>query len=105
MKVRFAKLWRDDRGALISAEYLFIATILVIGIVVGLTGLRHAINVELTELGNALLALSQGYTIFGTSGNGASSSGSQAIDVPGKLAPPVNTPPANPSDINVQLPT
>ena len=29
------KLWDDDRGAIIALEFLFLATILVIGIVVG----------------------------------------------------------------------
>jgi Flp pilus assembly pilin Flp len=101
MTAFFAKFWRDDTGALISAEYLFVATILVIGIVVGLTGLRNALNAELTQLGNALLALSQGYTIPGVTGNGASSDGSQAIDIPTTLTPPVDTPPAIPVVISV----
>ncbi|HYV34591.1 MAG TPA: hypothetical protein VE988_02740 [Gemmataceae bacterium] len=95
------KLWQDDNGALLSAEYLFMATILVIGIVVGLAGVRDAINIELTELGNALLALSQGFTINGTTGNGGSSDGSQATDTPGKLTPPSATAPSVSSDINV----
>ena len=28
------KLWRDDCGALISAEFLFVSTILVIGVII-----------------------------------------------------------------------
>ena len=71
MKNLLATLWNDDRGALLAMEYLFVATILVIGIVVGLVNVREAINVELTELGNAILALSQGYTISGQSGSGS----------------------------------
>jgi Flp pilus assembly pilin Flp len=102
MTAFFAKLWRDDDGALISAEYLFVATILVIGIVVGLTGLRNAINAELTDLGNAILALSQGFSIPGASGNGATVDGSQAIAIPTTLTAPVDTPPANPVVITVQ---
>src|SRR3954447_22338871 len=95
------RFWSDDGGALIASEYLFVATILVIGIIVGLTNLREAINAELTELGNAYLALSQGYTISGQSGSNASVDGSQAIDTPGLLTPPTNTPPAIPSVIDV----
>jgi hypothetical protein len=97
------KLWNDDKGALISMEYLFVATILVIGVVVGLTAVREAVNVELTELANALLALSQGFTVSGTSGSGGSTDGSQAIDFPGLLNPPVLTPPAIPSVIDVPV--
>ena len=37
------QLWHDDRGALVASEYLFIVTILVLGLVVGLTNLRTAI--------------------------------------------------------------
>jgi Flp pilus assembly pilin Flp len=101
MKSLMRNLWKDDGGALIAAEYLFVATIVGIGVVVGLTGVRNAINAELTELGNAYLALSQGYSISGVLGCGASVDGSQAIDIPGLLTPPVNTPPAIPSVIDV----
>jgi hypothetical protein len=95
------QFWNDDGGALISAEYLFIGTILVIGVIVGLTNLREAVNVELTELGNALLALSQGFAISGSSGTGGNISGSQAIDTPSTLQGPTLTPPGIPSVIDV----
>ena len=93
------KLWKDDCGALIAMEFLFVATILVIGIVVGLTAVRGAINAELSELANAILALSQGYIISGQSGCCAQVDGSQAIDVPGLVPCPVCTPPFAPSVI------
>jgi Flp pilus assembly pilin Flp len=101
MKQLMGNLWRDDAGAIIATEYLFVVTILVIGVVVGLTGLRNAITTELTELGNALLALSQGYTISGLSGAGGSVDGSSATDTPSTLTDPTATPPAFPSDIDV----
>lgn len=101
VKNLFSKLWNDDAGALLAMEFLFMATILVIGIVVGLVAVRGAINAELTELGNAILALSQGYIISGQSGCCASTDGSQAIDTPGLLIPPVCTPPGIPSVIDV----
>src|SRR5262245_14281338 len=99
----FRKLWRDDEGALIATEFLFVATILVIGIIIGLTNLRTAINAELTELGNAILALSQGYTISGQQGAGAQVDGSQAIDTPGTLPGFTPTPPDFPSLIDVPV--
>ncbi len=95
------RLWKDDGGALIAMEFLFVATILVLGIIVGLVSVREAIKAELTELGNAILALSQGYIISGNSGCCAQTDGSQAIDTPGLLVPPVCTPPAIPSVIDV----
>ncbi|MGF1577969.1 MAG: Flp family type IVb pilin [Gemmataceae bacterium] len=82
------KLWNDDCGALIAAEYLFVATILVIGIIVGLSSVREAVNNELAELANAYLALSQGYAISGQFGCCAQSDGSQAIDTPSLVIDP-----------------
>ena len=77
------KLWNDDAGALIAAEYLFVATILVIGIIVGLATVRDAVTTELIELSNAYLALSQGYTISGLTGCCSEVQGSATIDTPG----------------------
>jgi Flp pilus assembly pilin Flp len=97
---KLRRLWQDDHGAVLATEYLFVVTILVIGLVVGLANLRSAITAELTELGNAILALSQGYTINGTTGAGGSVDGSQAIDTPGMLPNNQQTPPAIPSLID-----
>src|SRR5277367_3535630 len=101
MALLLRKLWRDDCGALISAEFLFVSTILVIGVIVGLTSVRAALNAELTELGNAFLALSQGFAISGQSGSFANTDGSQTIDTPGQLTGPNAVPPAIPSVIDV----
>ena len=94
------KLWNDDAGAIIAAEYLFVVTILVIGTIVGLASVREAINNELAEVANALLALSQGYVLSGTSGAGGSTDGSQAIDTPSTVADPVGTVPTSISVID-----
>src|SRR4051794_32583095 len=101
MKRLIERLWKDDGGALIAMEFLFVATILALGIIVGLVSVREAIKAELTELGNAILALSQGFVIWENSGCCAPPEGSQAIDPPGLLIPPVCTPPAIPSVIDV----
>ncbi len=95
------KLWKDDAGAIIAAEYLFVATILVIGIIVGLASVRDAVNSELAELANAYLALSQGYIVSGQSGCCSQTDGSQAIDTPGLVPDPLCIPPAIPSLIDV----
>ena len=103
MRKMMRKVWNDDQGALISTEYLFVATILVIGMVVGLTNVRDAVNAELTELGNAILALSQGYTISGITGSNGGTDGSQATDTPGTLTPPTPVAPTMPSVIDVPV--
>ncbi len=91
MRPLFAKLWADDCGALLSIEFLLMATILVLGLIVGFATLRNAIVAEFAELANAILALSQGFSVGGLSGCCSSVDGSQAIDTPGSVTPPTCT--------------
>src|SRR5437016_3757427 len=104
MRKLLAKCWNDDGGALIATEFLFVATVLVIGIVVGLTAVRNAVNAELTELANAILALSQGFTISGTSGCGAFVDGTAVTDLPGTEICPVNVAPSVPVTLGCDTP-
>jgi Flp pilus assembly pilin Flp len=60
------KLWNDDAG-IVALEYLLVATIVGLGLVVGLSAVSEAINVELTELANAILAIDQSYSYAGLS--------------------------------------
>src|SRR5262245_9099970 len=96
MRKLLVSVWNDDRGALIASEWLFVATILVIGIIVGLAAVRDAVVTELTEFANALLALSQGYSIGGLEGCCSATDGSQAIDTPGLITDPLCVPPLIP---------
>ena len=95
MRKLLAKCWNDDAGALIASEFLFLASILVISLVVGLTSVRNAVNTELTEFANSVLALNQGFSISGQVGCGAFVEGSAVINVPGAQFQfcPLNTPP------------
>jgi Flp pilus assembly pilin Flp len=101
MKSLLTRFWKDDCGAVISIEYLFFVTIVVLGAIVGLAALRDAIVTELTELGNAILALSQGYTVSGISGSSGSVDGTGTIDTSSTLTPPIPVPPSAPSPIDV----
>ncbi len=86
----FAKLWKDEDGA-VSVEYLFLLTIVGLGMVVGYSNLSNALNAEYTELGNAILALSQGYEIATKSGCASTTQGSLAVDAPGNVRFGTNT--------------
>jgi hypothetical protein len=44
------RFWYDERGSLIVTEWVFVATILVLGTITGLVAVRQA---TLTELANA----------------------------------------------------
>jgi outer membrane lipoprotein-sorting protein len=96
-------LWMDDRGAILSIEFLLFASVLVIGLVVGLAALRNAIVTEFQELGNAILSINNSFSVGGLSGAGASVQGSQAIQTPNNLLPQfVSTAPI-PSVIDVNV--
>lgn len=54
-------LIRDERGAILSAELVLILTIVVLGLIVGLSEVAVAINTELNDVSNAIGALDQSY--------------------------------------------
>jgi hypothetical protein len=59
------KLWNDDAGFIVSAELVLVATILVIGMIVGLTSLRNQVVEELVDVGQAIGSMSQSYAYAG----------------------------------------
>lgn len=56
------QLWLDDRGAVLSTEMILVATVVVIGIIVGLTTYRDAVVQELGDTAMAVASLNQGYS-------------------------------------------
>lgn len=62
----FRTLWRDEAGFVVSAELVLVATILVIGMIVGLTSLRNQVVQELVDVGQAIGSMSQSYALAGT---------------------------------------
>ncbi len=79
MKV-LTQLWRDDLGFIISAELVLIATILVIGMIVGLVSLRDQVVQELGDVGAAFSQLVQSYSFSGITGHTSSTAGSAFAD-------------------------
>jgi Flp pilus assembly pilin Flp len=53
--------WDDEHGVVLSAELILITTILVIGLVSGLTCLQQAVVSEFHDIGRAITALNQSY--------------------------------------------
>jgi hypothetical protein len=80
MRILMVKLWGDDGGALIAAEWVFVATILVLGSITGLVAVRQAVIAELHDFANALLALNQSYSFSGQSNCESSTAGSEFRD-------------------------
>ena len=63
----FRTLLADESGFIISAELVLVATILVIGLVVGLSEVQHAIAGELNDVSEAIGSLNQSYCFSGFS--------------------------------------
>ena len=57
----------DEAGFIVSAELVLIATILVIGLIVGLSEVQHAVVSELNDVGDAIGKLNQSYLYTGFS--------------------------------------
>ena len=74
------KLWLDEGGATISAEIALVGTILVIGVIVGLSAVQDAVNTELADLGAAIGHLDQSYSHGGTTGHHSAVAGTNFAD-------------------------
>jgi Flp pilus assembly pilin Flp len=74
------QLWNDEAGFIIPAELVLIATILVIGMITGLTSVRDAVITELADVGGAIGAVNQSYTYGGASAHCATTAGSTFTD-------------------------
>ncbi len=59
------KLFNDECGAVISAELVLVLTILVIGVIVGLSEVAVAVNTELNDISNAIGSLDQSFFFTG----------------------------------------
>jgi hypothetical protein len=58
-------LWNDEAGFIISAELVLVATLLVIGLIVGLSEVQHAVVTELNDVADAIGELNQSYSFSG----------------------------------------
>lgn len=69
MQVLFTKLFRDEAGFIVSAELVLVSTVLVLGMVVGLSEVANGINEELEDVGSAFGRVNQSYKFAGFSGH------------------------------------
>lgn len=62
------KFWNDELGAIISGEMVLVMTITVIGMIVGLSEVQHAVVAELNDVGDAIGSLNQSFAFSGFHG-------------------------------------
>lgn len=60
-------LLNDEAGFIVSAELVLVATILVIGMIFGLSEVQHAVVQELGDVGDAIGEINQTYSYTGFS--------------------------------------
>lgn len=63
----FKMLLNDEAGFIVSAELVLVATLLVIGLIVGLSEVQHAVVSELNDVADAIGELNQCYSFSGFS--------------------------------------
>lgn len=61
------KLFNDEAGFVVSAELVLISTLLVLGLIVGLSEVQHAVVQELNDVGDAIGSVNQSYMYSGFS--------------------------------------
>ncbi|WP_298869134.1 hypothetical protein [uncultured Gimesia sp.] len=72
----FQQLWNDENGFVVSTELVLIATVLVLGMIVGLTTLRDQVIAELADVAAAFSNTNQSYSFSGITGHSSSTAGS-----------------------------
>ena len=75
------QLWNDEAGVVVSAELVLIGTILVIGLMTGLSSLRDAVITELADVGAAIASLDQSYVLHGSTSHSASTANTFHFDL------------------------
>lgn len=80
MKSLLSRLWNEEAGAVISAEIMLVATILVLGIIVGLKSVRDSVVTELADVAQAVANVNQSYCYSGVSGHAAHMGGGEFVD-------------------------
>ncbi len=65
----FHALWHDEAGFIVSAELVLVATICVLGLIVGLSEVSWGLNEELEDVGSAFGSVNQSFSYRGAYGH------------------------------------
>ena len=81
------ELWNDQSGFVVTFELILVTTIVVIGLIVGLTALRDAVVSELVDTAHSVQEINQYYQANGTQGRSGSTAGMELQDRLDQSAP------------------
>jgi Flp pilus assembly pilin Flp len=91
MRNVFSQLWNDDNGV-VGLEYLVLATIIGLGLIVGVTTVAIAVATEYNELAQSITNLNQGWTSDTFTTCVASKQGASTADQSTYLGDVITTP-------------
>ena len=80
MNTLINQLLNDEAGFIVSAELILISTIVVLGLIVGLSEVALNINNELEDVGTAFNCIQQSYHVDGFNGHKGWTDGSRFSD-------------------------
>jgi hypothetical protein len=80
MNSLMVRLWNDDAGYLLSAESVFLFTIVVLGLLTGWVAIRNSVVSELTEVANTIASIDQTYSYSGLVNCASRTNGSAGAD-------------------------
>lgn len=70
----------DEQGFVVSAELVLVATVAVIGLLVGLAAVRDGVVSELSDVAGAVQDANQSFSLDGVVGHNANTAGFNFID-------------------------
>jgi len=77
---RLKIFWSSEAGFIVSAELVLVATVVVLGLLVGLTTIRDQVLQELADVADAVSEVDQSYSFTGMTGHAVSVSGTRFND-------------------------
>ena len=72
----FHRLWSDEAGFVVSSELVLIATVMVIGLLVGMVTVRDQVLQELADVADAISEINQSYSFSAVTGHFSRTAGS-----------------------------
>jgi Flp pilus assembly pilin Flp len=82
MSTMISRFWSEEDGAIVSAEIVLVASILVLGMIVGLAALRDAVVTELADVAQAIANVDQSFSFASVTGHHSFTGGGVFNDTP-----------------------
>ena len=74
------RLWADESGFVVSTELMLVATMLALGMLVGMVTVRDQVIQEIADVGAAIAGFNQSFSISAITGHNSSAAGTDFLD-------------------------